>query len=220
MYMEGRGRGEPGKQGAHDWFHANQIQGTSGQQDAAARPPIRPGRAIGGNRMKLPSAPDDHLHALVICGHAALEISRGLLEAPRPSFPQSPAPKEPSFPIGLILPGVQQGHVPLVEVGRVEGARGETVGGVVAGKQVVAAPLLVMLRLGAHVEHLPTQRHVRRGCFVGPVELLRTPANQSSSSTKAQRRGLVVEMAPTSLREAHPLRRGSSLIYPSTPRGR
>lgn len=61
---------------------------------------------------------------------------------------------------------------PLVEVDRIERAGREAVRRVVAGKEVVAAALLVVLRLGAHVENLTPQGHVRGRRIVTAIEPL------------------------------------------------
>ena len=57
-------------------------------------------------------------------------------------------------------------------IGRIERARGKAVRCVVPGEEVVTTVLLVVLRLRAHVEHLVSQRDVRRRHIVASVELL------------------------------------------------
>lgn len=63
--------------------------------------------------------------------------------------------------------------VPLVEVGWIKRTGREAIRGVMAGEEVIAPTLLIVLRLGADVEYLPPQRNIRGRRLVPSVEGLR-----------------------------------------------
>lgn len=64
--------------------------------------------------------------------------------------------------------------LPLVQVCLLDRFSGHVVGCLVPWEQVVTTAFLVKLWLRADVVHLASQRHVRRGLFVSPIEFLRT----------------------------------------------
>lgn len=91
-------------------------------------------------------------------------------------------------------PALSERRTPLVEIGWIQRARGEAVRGIMTGEEIVASPLLVMLRLRADIEYLAAQRNVRWRCIIRSIKLLRKPPEDQCGQARI-RYGQVDRMA-------------------------